>query len=49
MTCGEDTAVSQVFFPIADTCLSCTDIARQSCVMLRKWRISGDFLHPVFS
>ena len=33
------------FFPIVDTCLSCEDTARQSCLMVRKWR----FLHPVFS
>ena len=37
------------FFPIVDTCLSCEDIARQSCVMVRRWRIFGEFLHPVFS
>jgi len=30
-------------FPIVDTCLSCEDVARQSCAMVR------DFLHPVFS
>ena len=29
------------FFPIVDTCLSCEDIARQSCAMERRWR----FLH----
>ena len=27
------------FFPIVDTCLSCKDIARQSCVMMPRWRI----------
>jgi len=32
------------FFPIVDTFLNCEDIARQSCVMLRKWR----FLRAVF-
>jgi len=26
------------FFPIVDTCLSCEDIARQSCAMVPKWR-----------
>jgi len=25
------------FFPIVDTCLSCEDIARQSCTMVRRW------------
>jgi len=32
------------FFPIVDTCLSCEDIARQSCGMVPRWR----FLRPVF-
>jgi len=36
------------FFSFADICLSCVDIARQSCAMVRKWRIFGDFLRPVF-
>ena len=26
------------FFPVVDTCLSCEDIARQSCAMVRRWR-----------
>ena len=26
------------FFPIVDTCLSCEDIARQSCGMVPRWR-----------
>ena len=34
-----------IFFPIVDTCLSSEDIARQSCVMVPKWR----FLRPVFA
>jgi len=33
------------FFSIVDTCLSSEDIARQSCVIVTKWR----FLRPVFS
>jgi len=37
------------FFPTADTCLSCEDIARQSCEMVRRWRVFASFLHPVFS
>jgi len=37
------------FFPIADTCLLCEDIARQSCAMMPRWLIFGDFLRPVFS
>ena len=31
------------FFPIVDTCLSSEDIARQSCAMVPKWRLFGDF------
>ena len=42
----------KVFFPIVDrpTCLSlyCEDIARQSCVMVSRWRAFGDFLGPAF-
>jgi len=37
------------FFPIVDTCLSCGDIARQNCAMVRRWPIFGDFLRPVFA
>ena len=37
------------FFPIVDTCLSCEDIARQSCPMVPRWQIFGDLLRPVFS
>jgi len=37
------------FFPIVDMCLSCEDIARQSCGMVPRWRLFGDFLHAVFS
>jgi len=29
------------FFPIVDTCLSCKDIARQSCAMVPRWRLFG--------
>jgi len=28
-----------IFFPIVDTCLSCEDIARQSCAMVPRWRL----------
>ena len=37
------------FFPIVDTCLSCEDIARQSCGMVPIWRFFASFLRPVFS
>ena len=45
----EEVLLLNKFFPIVDTCLSCEDIARQSCVMVPRWRIFGHFLHPVFS
>ena len=32
------------FFRTVDTYLSCKDIARQSWVMVRRWRIFGEFL-----
>jgi len=37
------------FFSVVDMCLSCEDIARQSCVMVSRWRIFDDLLRPVFS
>jgi len=36
-------------FPIVDTCLSCEDIAGQSCAMVPRWRVFPSFLRPVFS
>jgi len=36
------------FFPIVDACLSCEDIARQSCAMVRRWRFFASILRPVF-
>jgi len=36
------------FFPVVDTCLSCEDIARQSCAMVPRWRFLATFLRPVF-
>jgi len=41
--------VNRFFSRLLIRCLSCEDIARQSCAMLRTWRIFGDFLRPVFS
>ena len=35
-------------FPIVDICLTCDDIARQSCAMVRRWGLFGDFLRPAF-
>jgi len=37
------------FFPIENTYLSCEDMARQSCGMVRRWRFFASFLRPVFS
>ena len=37
------------FFPIVDTCLSCKDIARQSCAMVPRWRFLATFLRPVYA
>jgi len=39
---------NEFFFPVVDTCLSWEDIARESCVMVPRWRILGDFLGPAF-
>jgi len=36
------------FFLIVDTCLTYEDTDRQSCVMVPRCRIFGDFLHSVF-
>jgi len=38
-----------IIFPIVDTCLSCEDIARQSCAMVRRWQFLATVLRPVFS
>jgi len=39
----------KIFVPIVDTCLSCKDIARQSCGMVPRWRFSATFLGPAFA
>jgi len=36
------------FLPIVDTCLTCEDIARQSCAMVPRCQIFGDFFGPAF-
>jgi len=36
-------------FPTVDTCLSCEDIARQSCAMVVRWQFLSTFLRPAFS
>jgi len=45
----EDISLLNKFFPIVDTCLSCEDIARQSCAMVPRWRILATFLRPAFT
>jgi len=37
------------FCPTVDTCLSCEDIARQICAMVRRWRFFASFLRPLFA
>jgi len=47
-TCGGHIVLNK-FFPIVDTCVSCEDIARQSCAMVpRRWFLAT-FLQHVFS
>ena len=46
--CGITAVPITVQGSIVDTCLSCEDIARQSCAMVPRWRLVGDFLGPVF-
>jgi len=45
----EEILLLNKFFPIVDTCLSCEDIARQSCGMVPRWRFFASFLRPVFA
>jgi len=44
----EEILLLNIFFPIVDMCLSCEDIARQSCTLVPRWRMFGDFLGPAF-
>ena len=44
----QDISLLNKFFPIVNMCLSCEDIARQSCAMVPRWRFSATFLHPAF-
>jgi len=39
----EDISMLNKFFPIVDTCLSCEDIVRQSCVMVPRWWFLATF------
>jgi len=42
----EEILLLNKFFPIVDTCLSCENIARQSCVMVPRWQF---FAFCIFS
>jgi len=44
----EDILLLKNCFPIVDMCISCEDIARQSCAMVPRWRFLATFLRPVF-
>jgi len=35
----EEVLLLNKFFPIVDMCLSCEDIARHTCTMVRRWRL----------
>ena len=39
----EEILLLNKIFPIVDTCLSCEDIARQSCAMVPRWRFLATF------
>jgi len=39
----EEILLLNKFFPIVDTCLSCEDIARQSCTMVPRWWFLATF------
>jgi len=45
----EEILLFNKFFYVVEICLGCEDTARQSCVMVPRWRILGDFLRPVCS
>ena len=45
---GRHCCLTSFLFPTVDTCLSCEDIARQSCAIVPRWRMFGDFLGPAF-
>jgi len=45
----EEILLLDKFFLIVDTCLSCEDIAWQSCGMVPRWRFLASFLGPAFA
>jgi len=40
----EEILLFNTIFPIVNMCLSCDDMARQICAMVRRWRIFASFL-----
>jgi len=47
-TCGEILLFNK-FFPIVDMRFICEDISQQSCAMVFRWRIFGDFFGSCIS
>jgi len=45
----EEILLLNKFFPIVESCISCKDIARQSCALVLRWRFFGEFLCLVFT
>ena len=45
----EEILLLNKFSPIVDTCLSCKDIAQQSCGMVPRWRLLATSLGPAFA
>ena len=45
----EEILLLNKFFSVVDTFLSCEDIARESCTMVRRWRLFGDFFASCIS
>jgi len=45
----EDILLLKFFFPTVDMCLSCKDIAQQSCAMVPTWRFLVTFTSCIFS
>ena len=45
----EEILLLNKFFSAVDMCLSCEDIALQTCAMVPRWRSFDDFLRPVFA
>ena len=46
---GHVEEVLNKFFPIVNTCLSCEDMARQSCAMVPRWRLFASCVYSELS